>query len=217
MQTPDRRRTPVSSALPVLRIAILAFMPILGLFGGAWYALAANSGALLKWQALGTPPDKATEILGAELTKGHRRPGSLLGITGTVYVRTEADRVYYCTPASDEKCWVKTTWPQTIQQYPPCISPPDFAVAKPPGKAVDSIQVQDCSGEVAAQVNFVVLEDGSVWMWEHDITGLDNLARFVFCTLCNSILGLVASVLLIKRIGRNQITQTQSPEGKAAG
>lgn len=78
----------------------------------------------------------------------------------------------------------------------PCDRPANFEVPSPPGQVIDSREVQTCHPEAVHQVNFAVLEDGSIWRWQHFATDLSLLERLFVSTICGSILGLWGSTMI---------------------
>lgn len=179
MNRSDRGKRLVSFILLAPILSVLLLLPILGCLGGARYGTAWHRGTILEWKPLEPPPEKATEILAA---------GAGSGDSWAVYVKTTNQKVYSC---SYEICWIeKTVVPEDLRANPPCDPPVYFEVPSPPGQVVDSREAQACNSEAGYQVNFVVLEDGSVWRWQHYTTAFSLLERLFVSTICGSILGL---------------------------
>lgn len=176
MNQPDWRKP---LALAALTIGVLLCTPIVGFVGGLGYFAAESSGAFESWQPLGTPPERAIKIL---------------SIQGKVYVKTIGERIYSCDALSRTECWMETTLPQEI---PPedqfhCEGAPPIQVPNPPGKVVDSLGSQVCGAETVSQSNFVLLEDGSLWIWHHNFDVYDLL----FFPFCGVVLGLLGGVVI---------------------
>jgi hypothetical protein len=192
MNKPGRGNLP---ALIAVTIGILLCMPILGLVCGLGYFGAESSGAFERWQALGTPPERATKILAFRYK---------------LYVKTIGDRVYSCDESSRTECWMEST-------LPPETSTPDelpcdgahFQVPNPPSKVVDSLESQVCGVETVSQHNFVLLEDGSIWMWHHNFTVYDLL----FFPFCGLVLGLLSGVAISILVWRRQWKRSGGKRG----
>lgn len=131
------------------------------------------------------PPAPASEILAGGT--------GLSGASWWVYVRSAAGAIYYCPPYTSGDCWVRAAEPLDLPAPEPCEIPGNFAVPPPPGRVLDSLEDQACNGEAAYQVNFAVLNDGSVWRWQHFTSGLFALAQWLLGSLCGALLGLLAA------------------------
>lgn len=186
MNRSDRGKRFVSLILPALIINVVLLLPILGCLAGGWYGVAWNRGSVISWKRLEPLPQKATHILAAGT--------GLSNYSWVVYVKTTNQKVYSCSP---EACWLeKTVVPEELLASPPCDRPAHFEVPSPPGRVVDSIETQACHPEAAYQVNFAVLEDGSVWRWQHFVTASSLLLYLLVSTVCGSMLGLFGSLVI---------------------
>jgi hypothetical protein len=184
MNRSARGKRLISFTLLALSLSVLLVLPILGCLGGGWYGTAWHRGTILAWQPLQPLPEKATEILaaGAGLSRN----------SWAVYVKTTDQKIYSCSP---EACWLeKTVVPEDLRANPPCDPPVHFEAPAPPGPVVDSREAQTCNSEAGYQVNFVVLEDGRVWRWQHYTTAFSRLERLFVSTVCGSILGLSGGI-----------------------
>ncbi|MDW8328315.1 MAG: hypothetical protein RMK99_17285 [Anaerolineales bacterium] len=88
-------------------------------------------------------------------------------------------------PARSEAC----------EQYPL-----HYSVSPAPGKVVDALQVQWCHFEAGEEVNYVVLEDGSVWSWRHRDANFLNLARWFAAPAGGFLVGVLSSAALLLAI-----------------
>lgn len=168
-------------------------------FLGGLYAHLNNSGWFEPWRSLGKPPERATRI-------------SYDG-EGLPLVETSEGTSYVCsTPlsAKQKNCWVKVdvSQLQTKEVYP-CDEVDPIAVPKPPGKVSDTVKFESCPHRglmfsTTRQHNFVLLEDGSVWMWEysHSVPGFaffDIYIHTIVGTVLGLILGVVVAVIVVHR------------------
>ncbi len=144
--------------------------------GRAW-----NSGAFVRWRRLPDPPMRPVQIVG--------------GSTTTVFIATTDGQGYYCS-LSDGKCWVKYDEPvSTSPNNEDCERyPVHYSVSAPPGKVIDSLQTQWCHFEAGAEVDYAILEDGSIWMWNHFDANFLNLARAFGSAGVGCSLGLLAGI-----------------------
>jgi hypothetical protein len=121
-----------------------------------------------------------------------------------VYVRSATGEIYYCPPFTDGDCWVPAAEPLDLPEVEPCEYPSNYDAPAPPGRVLDSLDTEVCNFEAGYQVRFAVLEDGSVWRWQHFASGLTALAEWLFGGLCGALLGLlaggvIAAVVLLRR------------------
>jgi hypothetical protein len=74
-----------------------------------------------------------------------------------------------------------------------------FATPIPPGKVIDQLESHPCIVDAESQVDYVLLQDGSIWRWEKTVPEwaiiwvLFGLVVYVFI---GSGLGVVAGVLI---------------------
>lgn len=174
-------KPPIRLGLVVL---LAASLPLIGLAAGILISRAWNSGALARWQRLPDPPASPVQIVGGSIS--------------AVYIRASDGRVYSCNP-SDGPCWVEAEQPansptrsQACEQYPR-----RYSVSPAPGKVADSLQVQWCHFEAGEEVNYAVLEDGSLWSWRHRDANFLNLARAFAALAGGFLVGALASVALL--------------------
>jgi hypothetical protein len=166
----------------VIFLAVL--LPAIGLAAGILIGRAWNSGAFARWQRLPDPPASPVQIVG--------------GSARDVYIQASDGQVYSCNP-SDGPCWAQDEKPATspaqsgdCEQYPL-----HYSVSPAPGKVVDSLQIQWCHFEAGEETNYVVLEDGSVWRWQHWDANFLNLTRSFVSLAGGCLAGLLLSVALV--------------------
>lgn len=150
-----------------------------------------NKGWFEQWQPLGYPPGKAIKILAG---KGN-----------FPFVETTEGEFYVCfeaLPDNGESCWVKeNSSPEPTDAFP-CSAPlsdVDFHIPNPPGEVIDKVEFQSCEGGVwtaTRQHHFVLLADGSVWVWQHADTALVEILT-VLGTIGGFSLGLIISTIVI--------------------
>jgi hypothetical protein len=137
------------------------------------------------WTSLGTPPEKAVKLVGAD--------------PDTVYAQASNGHIYGCTLfSSAEKCWQETDHMEiTPDPYPCTFSPSD--ILKPPGEIIDRIDVYYCGADMSSETNYALLADGSVWNRRYGRAG-----NFLGCLLIQGsqavfVIGLLLGIFLRKR------------------
>ena len=135
-----------------------------GLAAGVLVGQEWNAGSFTRWQRLPDPPAKPVRIVG--------------GSTEVVDIEMAGGQVYYCNQ-SNNRCWVQSEEPVSVassnewcDQYPL-----HYSVSAPPGKVIDYLQTQWCHFEAGEEADYALLENGSVWMWNHWDANFLNLAR----------------------------------------
>jgi len=176
----------------VIILVSIILAPVLGYLIANWRAQAQRSGAFVRWQSLGSLPEKAVSIRGA------------------IAVETLTGQVYIC-------CWQKEDRTQDefghrlFRDVEPCglasievdgvPSSSFFEVPGPPGPIVDCAEVVNYTGISGffSQSRYVILEDGTVWKWDHSF----NSAAIDLEPICGSglggILGAALLVILVSK------------------
>lgn len=162
--------------LAVKRIALILFclcLPVIsalgGGFGGAWLVVAGPR----EWQSLGAPPNRPVQILGL--------------CEGTICVETfEGQRYRYhrktCRQPAEQTCWIEvistTVMPLVPELANPCLF--EYDVPSPPRDAIQTVGAKVCHSGGDQYIYYALLEDGSIWHWEHDIGDMASLGAFFF-------------------------------------
>lgn len=159
-------------------LGIVLLATILGGFIGGRLGWLSVTGRLARWQLLNAPPANAVEIFGGE-------PDLLL-------VRTEQGQVYQYMRHS----WGEITLPVDF------VPREDFdcyasATPEPPGTEIDRFAESSWCMESVNRRYYVLLEDHSVWRWEH--TGEASLAGIilVYAVITGLILGFILGLVFL--------------------
>ncbi len=157
----------INMAQKILTILLISLLlGFLGYFVGSVISHGLMSGAWAKWQALGSPPSGAMKFAGIEL--GHNDHQA------TVYVETNTGKIYRrLTPEKAD--WEETDiLPPSNQGYsfqfsPTCPQAQDTLnypyYATLPGKVKVCTVINWTWEWVRNDTHYVILEDGSVWLW----------------------------------------------------
>lgn len=159
-------------------LGIVLLATILGGFIGGRLGWLSVTGRLARWQLLNAPPADAVEIFGGE-------PDSLL-------VRTEQGQVYHYTRHS----WQEITLPVDFvprEDYH-CYSLP---TPEPPGHEIDRFADSTMCMETANQRYYVLLDDHSVWRWEHTTDATSGGLIWVIGTIAGLILGFILGLVFL--------------------
>jgi hypothetical protein len=129
------------------------------------------------WQQLANPPGQPFQIASYDDEN-----------LNAAYIRTDADQVYACT---SNRCSFVS---EPERQGTTCTNSL-FATPEPSGEVVVQKQfcydVQDGWG----QANVIILDDGTIWHWNHTETEFDTYILFMLfmltCFIISPILGLI--------------------------
>lgn len=159
-------------------MGIVLLATILGGFIGWRLGWMSVSGQLTRWQLLNAPPADAVEIFGGE--------------RGLLLVRTEPGQVYQYTRHS----WQEITLPADFvprEEYH-CYSQP---TPEPPGNVIGSFAESTMCMETVNQRYYVLLEDHSVWRWEHTTDHVSGGMIVTFSPVVGLILGFVGGLVFL--------------------
>jgi hypothetical protein len=136
-----------------------------------------STGQLAKWQSLGAPPEKPSEIRA--------------GDTRTVYVATQANRIYGCEHRGEQThgWFVANELPKfdsRVERYRPVFQ---GQVPPPPGIVISQLNVTRWGAETADETRYALLADGTVWKWEYSRVGL-------FALLGNLLVGFIGGAMI---------------------
>jgi hypothetical protein len=143
------------------------------------------------WRQMKVPPENAVELL-AFHTTGFE--------SGTLYIRTTSGNVYAYSPFSDGASNVE--W-RKVEQVNQEESSYECKLGKsptpnPPGRVVSQLESHPCLEDGESQVNYIILEDGSIWKWEEASGEMDLLLLpvGVIAAAIGGALGVVAGMLI---------------------
>lgn len=159
-------------------LGIILLATILGGFIGWRLGWLSVTGRLVRWQLLNAPPADAVEIFGG-------KPDLLL-------VRTEQGQVYQYKRHS----WQEITLPPdfVLREDYHCYSHP---TPKPPGNAIDSFAESIMCMETVNQRYYVLLEDHSVWRWEHTTDHVSGGMILTLSPIAGLILGFILGLVFL--------------------
>jgi hypothetical protein len=169
--------------------------------GGAWIGYLCGSmllrGGFTPWVSLGSPPEAAAEILGG----GSRScPGGAvyLGRETYLYVESIAGRIWYCC-VEQRNSWQEVKRSQVEEVVDYCGSSSDEPGPSPPPGVVDSLSIRWCGEWDWGQANYVVRDDGTVWMWRRFGRFPDWIVPVCGGPVVGGMLGLLVSVTVLRR------------------
>jgi hypothetical protein len=172
--------------LAIAVLLILVLSPCLGLGGGVAYLAAHRNGSLSRWHSLGQPPAPVS--------------GFVTGDVNVIYAATNDGRVFSCESESRTRdaCWVLAEPPYTVDDRA------DFEHSvisgdppPPPAEPVESLYVSRFYAEMAIEARYVLLGDGTVWVWLHQASGYTALLVLLAAPVLGLGLGLVLIVVLV--------------------
>ena len=161
MDSSNLRSKPVRLILIVI---VLLFFPVLGFMLAKALSLAYSEGTFVKWHSLGKPPWSVVNIIG-----GNPWTVWLEGDNGQIYQRDLQE----CRNSNTE-CWKRGEAVDTYfysKKGSECES--SFKNMKsPPLSVMNCLSVVDLGGEWYGETHYALLKDGSIWYWEHSVSGL---------------------------------------------
>ncbi len=168
----------------LLTILLALTLPLIGIALGVQAGRAWNTGSLARWERLPDPPASPVQIAG--------------GATSVVLVKAADGQVYACTPVGGE-CWVQANVPVDLVPIDPACAryPVRYLMSAPPGNPIDTLQTQWCHFEAGEQTGYAILDDGSVWMWQHRDANFLNLARTAVTAAGGCLAGLLIGALIL--------------------
>ncbi len=120
------------------------------------------------WQPVMAPPEKPAEILAYHSNASEEN---------TLYIRTSTGNIYKYGSSSygagDAK-WRKVDQVNQEASGYECDFG-GFSTPTPPGKVIGQLESHPCIVDASSQVNYILLEDGSIWRWEKTAGELDLL------------------------------------------
>jgi hypothetical protein len=161
-------------------------LALLGAVAGLLLMYAHLRGHLTMWQALGQPPATISAFV-------PEHTGQL-----QVTVLAEDGKAYVCHTATQPDCWEEII----LEVRPPldsepCMTRPNFITPTPPGLLKSEVTVTFCHAETAALTQYALLQDGTVWRWDHFSSSYLVLLEIVFLPLCGAWAGVMASAVLL--------------------
>ncbi len=198
-----RTRPPSRTAgLAVVIFLVLICSPCLGLGGAVAYLGGQSGGQFAHWRSLAAPPETAVGFVAADPNQ--------------VYVATQSGQVYVCdhhqAPVNTQ-CWQPAEAPYAVEQetdYQHSV----FAgeVPPPPGEAVDAVYVALFYAEVAFEARYVLLTDGTIWVWEYGTNSNGSLLVLLAGPVLGLALGgvVVGALLVVSATRRRRAEATVS-------
>ena len=173
--------------LILLSLFILGATVSVGYQIGGLYNEAFVKGAFVKWQQLGTPEGKASEILAAN--------------TGEVYVLTESGSIYRCWVSDyGNGCEEAKNAQEKVQDVfsrHPCGRTP-YTRARPLNKeVVASVETSECYGEPIEYAIYAISEDGEVWAWYRWTGGYFGIGSALVSVAVGILAGLIVGIILV--------------------
>ena len=140
------------------------------------------------WRRLSVPPAQVVQILGF-----CERQLCVKTADGKQYQYTAID----CNQSANKSCWSEVTAAEIEPTIPhlsnPCMY--EFQIPSPPPDTIQMLGVKACGSGGDYYESYALLEDGSVWKWDHSISDLAPLGMINGLILGVS-LGLFAGLLI---------------------
>lgn len=151
-----------------------------------------------QWGRLPDPPKPARRIAAGSVRE--------------VVVEAADGSLYECRMPG-EACWTSTEDTQVLEpdnqdcsQYPT-----NYQLSEPPQKAIDFLETYWCHFEVGAEIDYAVMQDGSVWMIYNQSSGLLGVAAILLAGPIGSGIGLIGgaivSIVVLRYVVARQAVQ----------
>jgi hypothetical protein len=185
-------------------LLLLIVLPLIGMALGYGLAYTRYFGLLVDWELAGAPGEPVADFLG--LTAGRQ-----------LLVEGQSGQLHALDFLQAEQVRQPSEW-----TWAPAAAGTDFSArqrsygarfrARPPGFPVrDSFQFEYFyKVEGLAQVRFTLDPDGRLWLWHHQVSGLDGLV-FFFGPVFGTAAGFVAAWLVIAYYWRKGRREHQPP------
>jgi hypothetical protein len=134
------------------RLLIIVVATVGAYFFCGWVPIATGNRLSKVWTQLPTPEEPVVELVESKAW------------SSDVYVRTASGTVYLCS--SEDGC---SEWNEDVpdsSNVDECTAPATRIPSSLSGTPVDSLEAYYCS-DSSLQVNFVLLDDGTIWGWDH--------------------------------------------------
>lgn len=188
-----------------LAICIVSILGLGGCFVAFWLSGEYSKGKYPQWVSLGTPPEKAIQIVGLypRWEIGKLEEGKFVD----VYVQSPSGRIRQYS-AVDKRDWIEADLPESNLFSGECNLLPESVFTS----HFDDLQTEviDCKMmewqlEWSTEATFfVLLEGGSVWRWHYNSGFARLLSLLCKGTVIGMFLGVVLSVVTLRRLDRRR-------------
>ena len=170
---------------------IISIFGTAGFFAGVqiadWAQNRANSARFTEWETLGKPPSDAVAVHigehGGYLIEG--KDGAFYYCQG---LQTNGPCIWHTVETNDAVLGVNYSDPAVWPEVP-----------HPPGDVISEAFYAFSGGEMFMQTNYAVLDDGSVWIWEHGVNGMyqigTSLSLIALGVIAGLIIGFTVSII----------------------
>ena len=169
---------------------LLIGLPILGGHVGLDLFSARRNAGVGRWRSLGAPPERPTAIVDADLDR--------------VYVRGQDGSLYECDrngPTQDDACWVQVEQPRERDSSVEHGNSYRGKLPSSPGPVTEALDVSRHFAERAWYARYVLLEDGSVWVWAYNADANTSLLLLFTGPICGLALAIVLVLLIWLALG----------------
>lgn len=115
-----------------------------------------------------------------------------------VYVETTNGEIlhastFHCLDffLSSEECWQNTPLKERFPSRVDSQCMVEFYIAEPPVEEIDRVEVLVCNRAGVQQTNYVLSEDGNLWVWRYKIDG----DSWLFTRAIASVVGFIAGFI----------------------
>ncbi len=152
------------------------------------------------WQKLPQPPEKITQFAGSGSNNLNRQ---------AVYARSADGKLYKLSCTNTSSCsWAEiSSIPDSSEAIIPNNTCPAgqgsrYPTPYPPGKVAASYQADVCGAEFTNQYNYIILQDGSLWMWKRSSNNYEPISGLPLFATVGLVLGTACSLLLFVKANR---------------
>lgn len=161
--------------------------------GGAWVR-----GDSRQWRRLPDPPEPVQRIAGGSIRE--------------VVVESADGSLYECQMRG-QSCWASTDDTKVLEpDYQDCTRyPTNYQLSEPPQKPIDFLETYWCHFEAGAEVDYAIMQDGSVWVIDVQGSSMLTLAAIFLPGIAGCGIGLIGgaigSIVVLRHVALRQRVQ----------
>jgi len=166
-------------------------LAISGFFIGLWLWYRMSEGALVQWQTLGSPPEKAIRIIDI---------GNEFG-TQDISIETDSGKVY----RFKQSTWQATEKPPTARNFPQTCYATAPKLPSPPGNVISCAEISAFEW-ITDRTRFVLLDNGTVWRVHHQVGIEALLIPICIGPLIGALIGVLITRFVLRKNQRKVTT-----------
>lgn len=183
-------------------ITTASLLTVAGFILGIGFFIALENLPHGQWQQIISPPEKAVRFIGQS---------AFTFWGGSVYIESENGNIFSYTCDSENPCnWAKEETPPSESEgnFWSCPSGYNSSSATPImlfKRVIDSYQVNICGVDYTNQINLILLDDGTIWVWNRFSSGYNIIFFGPVWLIVSSGAGFLGYIALLIRRGKRML------------